>query len=132
MPGLESSITAMNLLQASYDGNVTLDQIDPNRAWQSALISPMGGRLVVERMTCESSPTVRPTLGTLTRRCAVDSLGQLDVCPPAPQLGRDAALHPPAMRAFMGRGSGAVRFAVLRVEPELRVEWGRVRELLQQ
>ncbi len=41
---LESIITAMGLLKAEYNGNVTLDQIDENRAWQSALISPMGGR----------------------------------------------------------------------------------------
>jgi hypothetical protein len=33
----------MGLLKADYNGNVTLDQIDPNRAWQSAHIAPMGG-----------------------------------------------------------------------------------------
>ncbi|ORX34928.1 histidine phosphatase superfamily [Kockovaella imperatae] len=52
---LESSLTAMGLFKADYNGNVTLDQIDPNRAWQSALISPMGGRLFVERLQCQST-----------------------------------------------------------------------------
>lgn len=52
---LESIITAMQLLKADYNGNVTLDQIDEQRAWQSALISPMGGRLFLstsERVKC--------------------------------------------------------------------------------
>lgn len=49
---LESAITAMRLLPAAYDGHVSVDDIDANRAWQSALISPMGGRLQVERLTC--------------------------------------------------------------------------------
>ena len=55
---LESVITSMNLLKADYNGNVTLDQIDPNRSWQSALISPMGGRLLVERLTCNATSNV--------------------------------------------------------------------------
>jgi hypothetical protein len=50
--GLESIITAMQLLPAKYDGSVTVNDIDTNRAWQSALIAPMGGRLEVERLQC--------------------------------------------------------------------------------
>ena len=59
---LESSITAMNLLKADYNGNVTLDGIDPNRAWQSAVISPMGGRLIVERLQCDAGSNVSSNL----------------------------------------------------------------------
>jgi hypothetical protein len=52
---LESVITAMQLLPARYDGHVSVKDIDPNRAWQSALIAPMGGRLHVERLKCGGS-----------------------------------------------------------------------------
>lgn len=41
---LESAITAMGLLKADYNGNVTIDQIDEGRNWQSGLIAPMGGK----------------------------------------------------------------------------------------
>ena len=68
----------MGLLKANYNGNVTLDQIDEDRAWQSALIAPMGGRLFVERLSCPSwgsGPFVRLLLNE-----AVLPLYTLDAC----------------------------------------------------
>lgn len=85
---LESAITAMRLLPASYNGHVSVDDIDPNRAWQSALISPMGGRLHVERLTCDGASIDDGTYIRLVLNNAVVPLEPLKECEPkAAKLG---------------------------------------------
>ncbi|KLO20760.1 phosphoglycerate mutase-like protein [Schizopora paradoxa] len=77
---LESIITAMGLLKANYNGNVTLDQIDENRAWQSALISPMGGKLFVERLSCAANGSKNSTFVRMLLNSAIMPLHTLPDC----------------------------------------------------
>jgi hypothetical protein len=77
---LESIITAMGLLESSYNGNVTLDEIDEDRLWQSALISPMGGKLFVERLSCASNAATNGTFVRMLLNEAVLPLYQLAEC----------------------------------------------------
>ncbi|WVQ85972.1 hypothetical protein IAT38_008140 [Cryptococcus sp. DSM 104549] len=77
---LESAITAMQLLKADYNGNVTLDTIDENRAWQSAKMAPMGGRLVVEKLSCASGGSTNGTFVRMLLNDAVLPLYTLEEC----------------------------------------------------
>lgn len=94
---LESIITAMGLFNTSFNGNVTLDEIDNSRPWQSASISPMGGKapphprdirqtngptgkLFVERQTCASGGRTNGTFVRMLLNEAVVPLNTLPAC----------------------------------------------------
>lgn len=123
---LESSITAMGLLKADYNGNVTVGEIDPNRSWQSALIAPMGGGRKTHHcvLTCRTADCGATQLRIL--------LFQLDLREASAQLGRRPLVHSGRLQALVGRGPRTVRAEQLHRESGICTQRSRLCQLLQQ
>lgn len=52
-----SMLAALGLFEDPYD--LPIDHIVPERNWKTSQITPMGGRILLERLTCASSPYIR-------------------------------------------------------------------------